>query len=96
MGTSRPLTALQRRNTIRLICDGVKRFKVGKLEDLSYSEAYEAILDDTNSQVGTEAITYTPDALRRITKLNLSYVNIAQNFLREQRKNQLGEKADKT
>lgn len=84
MSNTRPLSALQRRNTMRLVCDGIRRFSVGRNDELTYSEAYELILDDTGSKVeaDTHQITFTPEAIKRITNLNVRYINCAQKFLR--------------
>ena len=86
MSSLRPLSALQRRNVVRLVCDGIPRFSVGSVKDLSYSGAYEEILDVTGCEVGVNGVTMTPEGIKRITKLNLKYINCASKFLREYRK----------
>lgn len=74
-------TALQRRAS-ELPCDGVKRYKVGKKIDLTYSEARNAILADgtvgPNDRGGSILKRGTA---QRLAELNRVYFRVASEFV---------------
>ena len=64
-------------------CDGKPRFSVKGMGDLTYSQAYDRILAMTGSarDEATKKITFTPEAMRRITDLNSVYYPLAKQFI---------------
>lgn len=76
------LSDLTNRRSQRLHCDGVPFYKVGGKGNLTYSQAYAAILKDGG---GTETkpghISFSPHGLRRIIHLNSIYATRAHEFL---------------
>lgn len=73
--------ALQRRAGV-LPCDGIKRYKVGKKADLTYSEARAAIQDDSdlgpNDKGGRILKRGTA---QRLADLNRTYFRVASEFV---------------
>lgn len=65
-------------------CDGIARFKVKKLGTgvYPYSAAYAGILASTGCSKNEHGQrVYTPDGIRRITKLNDAYLSAARAFI---------------
>lgn len=89
-------TALQRRAS-ELPCDGVKRYKVGKKNDLTYSEARAAILAEgtvgPNDRGGSILKRGTA---QRLAELNRVYFRVASGFVQTKIREAQAEQEAKT
>ena len=79
----RPLSVAQSAKSRRWPCNGLCCFSVGHRMNLTYDEAYTAILQSTQCSVdeATKKITFSPEGYRRITILNGLYYPRAKAFI---------------
>ena len=81
--SSSPMSREHNRRVHQWPCDGVRRFKVGFVSNLTYREAYYEIIESSGSTEDpkTHAHTFTHEGFKRIAKLNETYLAIARNFI---------------
>lgn len=80
----KPIPANVQRRAGKLPCDGVGRYKVGKRKNLSYSQAYDAILEEITLNKDAQGHrTIKHGGALRLVNLNKTYFSVASEFIQK-------------
>lgn len=79
--STQPIPETTRKRLIKLPCNGVRRWGVGKQGKLTYSEAYDAIFKKERCETTKDGLRFTPQGINRLINLNSLYADYAKDFI---------------